>query len=488
MIVKILGSAGSNFNGIRYNEKKVESGKGELMLMKNFPFFISEDSKPEEVRNYLKAISKNDKVKKPQFHAVISTKFREQSKEELARVAEEFMNEMGYGQQPYIAVFHNDTENNHIHLVSTRVDKQTGKKIKDNFEKLKAQQALSKTLEKIYGISQDEELNQLLDYKTGSLHQLETLLQRSGYRLVQNTNDEKEYQVLRNGVFQRSITGRQLVFYNTKDDKRAQQIKAILHKYKGLASNKVFRVEDRREQQSKLPEDKHQDFWKPKIEYESELQKKLRDIFGIDIVFHFKDDKMPFGYTLIDHKTGTVYKGSDLIKMNELFELTTDSINKKWFESLKDYNIADEDSKKVLMAMLKRQNPEHPIREFMLFKTNKWKNKELLNKIRNDVKEYLKTQSQKDIGIIKSEEGIYYAVHFRQHYIGRLETLIGEKEYQRFLNQSLVHQIKEEQKAEAISKELNQSISELMFECSKNSGGAKDPSEDDWKKRKRRRR
>ena len=157
MIVKILGSAGSNFNGIRYNEKKVETGKGELMLMKNFPSFINEDNKPEEVRNYLKAISKNDKIKKPQFHAVISTRFREHSKEELARVAEEFMNKMGYGHQPYIAVFHNDTENNHIHLVSTRVDKQTGKKIKDNFEKLKAQQALRKTLEKIYGISQDKE-------------------------------------------------------------------------------------------------------------------------------------------------------------------------------------------------------------------------------------------------------------------------------------------------------------------------------------------
>ena len=157
MIVKILGSAGSNFSGVRYNEKKVESGKGELMLMKNFPSFINEDSKPEEVRNYLKAISKNDKVKKPQFHAVISTKFREHSKEELARVAEEFMNKMGYGKQPYIAVFHNDTENNHIHLVSTRVDKQTGKKIKDNFEKLKAQQALSKTLEKNYS----DKFNQL---------------------------------------------------------------------------------------------------------------------------------------------------------------------------------------------------------------------------------------------------------------------------------------------------------------------------------------
>jgi uncharacterized protein YeeX (DUF496 family) len=100
MIVKILGSASSNFHGVQYNDKKVEKGTGELMLMKNFPSFINENSSQEEVRNYLKSISKNEKVKKPQFHAVISTKFQQHSKEELTKVAEDFMQEMGYGNQP----------------------------------------------------------------------------------------------------------------------------------------------------------------------------------------------------------------------------------------------------------------------------------------------------------------------------------------------------------------------------------------------------
>ena len=63
MIVKILGSASSNFHGVQYNDKKVEKGTGELMLMKNFPSFINEKSSQEAVRNYLKSISKNEKVK-----------------------------------------------------------------------------------------------------------------------------------------------------------------------------------------------------------------------------------------------------------------------------------------------------------------------------------------------------------------------------------------------------------------------------------------
>ena len=69
MIVKIMKPAGNSFPGVNYNEKKIEKGNGELMLMKNFPSFVNENSSKEEVRNYLASISKNDKVKKPQFHA-----------------------------------------------------------------------------------------------------------------------------------------------------------------------------------------------------------------------------------------------------------------------------------------------------------------------------------------------------------------------------------------------------------------------------------
>ena len=80
MIVKIMNPAGSDFEGVNYNDKKIDKGKGELMLMKNFPSFINENSDKQQVRDYLKAISSgNKKVLKPQFHATISTKFREHS-------------------------------------------------------------------------------------------------------------------------------------------------------------------------------------------------------------------------------------------------------------------------------------------------------------------------------------------------------------------------------------------------------------------------
>ena len=484
--------AGSGFPGVQYNDKKVEKGSGELMLMKNFPCFINENSSQQDVRDYLKSVSNNERVKKPQFHAAISTKFREHTKEELTRIAENFMDELGYGQQPYIVVFHNDTENNHIHIVSTRVDKKTSKKINDSYEKLKAQKALSLIMEKLYGLNTQEQIEKLLRYRYGSLKQLELLLARNGFKLIQNKNNENALDVLKNGVREKTINAGKLNFSSHKHDSRAKQLRAILSKYKELYSCKVFKIEDNRVQEAMLPEERQNEHWKPKIEFESEFQKKIRDVFGVDIVFHISDkersatDLKPFGYSLIDHKTGAVYKGSDILKMNELFEFTAETIDKKLFEGLKDYNIADEASKEILIEYLKRQNPDHVPKDFMLFETKKRKNREVFGSVRREVKQYVKTQSPKDVHIVKSEDGKFYAVHSKLHYVGELEQLIGEKDYQKFLNPNLNQQQVSVSQNEKLTKELSQSINDLIFQFSKSSGGSgKDPAEEELKKRRK---
>jgi hypothetical protein len=476
----------------------IEPVVSELMLMKNFPSFINESSSQEEVRNYLKSISKNEKVKKPQFHAVISTKFQQHSKEELAKVAEDFMQEMGYRNQPFIVVFHNDTENNHVHIVSTRVEKSTGKKINDSYEKLKAQKALTDVKERIYGKNNEEIISKLLSYNISSLKQLEILMERNGFKLAKNKNDKNALDILKNGVREKTINGNQLVFSNVKNDNRTKQIKAILNKYKEVYSNKVFKVEDRRHLEKMLPEEKQKENWKPKIEFESELQKKLREVFGIDVVFHQVDEKSqskeksegglrPFGYTLIDHKTETIYKGSDILKMNDLFEFTSEVMDKKLFERLKDYNLSDKASKQVLIEYQKRQNVENIPKDFMLFDNKKRKNKEVFNSVKNEVRNYLKTQSNDKVKIIKSEEGIYYAVHTKLHYVGELQSLIGEKEYQKFLNPNQANETRIVNQTESNeAKELSKAVNEMLFEWTKHSGTSKDPAEEELKKRKKR--
>ena len=78
-----------------------------------------------------------------------------------------------------------------------------------------------------------------------------------------------------------------------------------------------------------------------------------------------------------------------------------------------------------------------------------------------------------------------YAIHTRFHYIGDLRSLIGEKEYQKFLNpiQTNENRVENEEKTE-----LSKAVNDMLFEILKSSGTAKDPAEDELKKRRKKRR
>ncbi|WP_353960534.1 relaxase/mobilization nuclease domain-containing protein [Kaistella yonginensis] len=482
----MMKPAGNSFPAVNYNDKKIKKEKGELTLMKNFPSFIDKDSNKHQVRNYLRAISiGNKKVLKPQFHAMISTKFREHSKEELTKIADNFMNEMGYGKQPFIVVFHADTDNNHVHIVSTRVDKSTRKKINDSFEKLKSQEALNKALEKIYNLKPDEELEKILNYKVSTFSQLEILLERSGFVLIEIKNGENDFDILKNGVKQKTINGNNLKFEKIKNDSRKNQIKAILIKYKELHSNKVFKVEDARKSKSVFGEERANNFQdlKKKIEFDSELQNTMRKQFGIDIVFHHKDHHQPFGYTLIDHKSGKVYKGSEILAMNHLFEFTTETIDKKLFEVLKDYNIHNQEAKTGLLNLLNSKTLNEKLSDFMLFENRNRKDLETYRIIQSEVRDFVKNtkgadERKESISIIKNEDGKFYAVHEQQHFIGELSTLIGEKE---------THKYADLLKKGNGNSEILEAVDELIFELMKSSGTAKDPAENELKRRKKKR-
>ncbi|WP_418443495.1 relaxase/mobilization nuclease domain-containing protein, partial [Alistipes shahii] len=53
--------------------------------------------------------------------------------EQLRETAKEYMERMGYGDQPYIVFKHNDISREHLHLVSLRVD-ENGHKLSHDFE------------------------------------------------------------------------------------------------------------------------------------------------------------------------------------------------------------------------------------------------------------------------------------------------------------------------------------------------------------------
>jgi len=288
MIAKILSSSGS-FNGVSYNEHKNDKGQSELLVAKNFDG-LDVNATKQDYKDYLKAYAKtNETVKKPQFHATISCKEREYSFEELKDIAEQWVNKMGYGQQPYLIYGHNDTDNNHVHIVSVRVDS-NGKKIDHNFEKLRSQRVLNEIMKLDYKEQMEKDYKNYTSYNFSSVQQFKLLFENAGWKVAEK---DGKIQFSKGGEQRKAVDKsaiEELIKNNSSvpDEQRTKQIKALLHKYKeGLTH--------------------------------TELKDLMKSKFGIDLIFHTgKGHTTPYGYTVIDHSGRNVYKGSELLNIKEL--------------------------------------------------------------------------------------------------------------------------------------------------------------------------
>ena len=151
MIAKI--SATENLGGaLGYNFKKVEKGEANILLAAEL--YQSKEGRytMEDVLADMEAlIPKNCRTKKTVFHCSLNPHPDEKlSDEQLTQIAKEYMEALGYGNQPYIVFKHNDIAREHIHIVSLRIDGE-GKKINDKFEKRRSKQ-ITDALERKYSL------------------------------------------------------------------------------------------------------------------------------------------------------------------------------------------------------------------------------------------------------------------------------------------------------------------------------------------------
>lgn len=281
-------------------------------------------------------------------------------------------------------------------------------------DKLYPEQKLNETLEK------------LLNYKYSSLNQLKELLERNGFKLSKNSEDVNQLDILKNGVLQKKLIGNQLSFNANEDKDRKRQIRAIIKKYSEIYSNKTFKVVDDRKQKGLKEEVNSQS--NTTIEWESELQKKLRDMFGIDIIFHHKGELTPFGYTVIDNKSKSIFKGSEILKINQFVEFTNEQIDKKNFESLKDFNIHNETQKKVLQEWFNSRT-SNPIQEYMLFYNKKSKKDDTVQQVKGDVLDLIKSGKElSDKVEMVSVNEKKYAIHTQLHQVWDINGLLNVSE------------------------------------------------------------
>ena len=151
MIAKI--SSTENLGGaLGYNFKKVEKEEASILLTQGLYQNKEGTYTMAEVFADMQAvIPEKCRTKKIVFHCSLNPHSDEKlSDETLMQIAEEYMEVLGYGKQPYIVFKHNDIAREHIHIVSLRVDSR-GQKINDRFEKRRSKK-ITDALERKFGL------------------------------------------------------------------------------------------------------------------------------------------------------------------------------------------------------------------------------------------------------------------------------------------------------------------------------------------------
>ena len=104
--------------------------------------------------SYIKAVTTRIIESLQLFNPVLTDK-------QLRKIACEYMERMGYGEQPYIVFKHKDISREHLHIVSLRVDEQ-GRKLPHDFEARRSMEIL-RDLERKYGLQPSVKGQELTD-------------------------------------------------------------------------------------------------------------------------------------------------------------------------------------------------------------------------------------------------------------------------------------------------------------------------------------
>ena len=301
-----------------------------------------------EVEQYLQDHSNtfgNSKSTRLQFHYALSVKGREKSREQLVDIAHQLMKEFGAEYNPYFIYFHRDTENNHVHILGTRV-KPNGTLLSDHQDFRRLNECLNRIVQK----DQFQDMNELLSYSFQTEGQLMNIIREFGFTTGENKEEPDKVIFYHGGAeaFKANLadlTARNAV---SKDDRKkmerredaSRQLKAIFFKYR---EQSLMLSGTKDESQKKVGRAKNRkDLMKPDGQLKSDIARltdasgkrlgkeeqqqllwflqQLRSKFGVSIIFQKDRNGAIRGYGIVDHTRKIALNGSEVMKLADIVD------------------------------------------------------------------------------------------------------------------------------------------------------------------------
>jgi len=146
---------------LNYNEKKVQKGNAVCLHAANYLKDAKEMNFYQKLAGFERLNSLNERATTKTLHVSLNFDPSEKLPEKkLLQIASDYMEKIGFGNQPYLVYKHEDAGHPHIHIVSTTI-KEDGRRINTHNIGRNQSEKARKEIEQFYGLVKAERQQQL---------------------------------------------------------------------------------------------------------------------------------------------------------------------------------------------------------------------------------------------------------------------------------------------------------------------------------------
>ncbi|CAK7066264.1 MAG: hypothetical protein PARBB_03162 [Parabacteroides distasonis] len=375
MVAKIsLGS--SLYGALAYNGEKINKEEGRLLATHKI---YNDGSGTIDIHRAMEDFGRfmptNVRTEKPVLHISLNPHPEDRLTDtDLTDMAREYLDRLGYGNQPYIVCKHEDIDRHHLHIITVNVD-ETGKRLNQDFL-FRRSDRIRKELEEKYGLHKAEGRRNPLENPLRKVDISAGDVKRQVANTVKGLIASYRFQSM--GEYRALLSLYNIAVEEPRGMVNGREYHGLVYSATDDAGNKVgnpfnssrigkntgYEAVEKRIEKSKayIKEKKLADMTKrtilatlQKTYHKDEFVRMLHDK-GIDTVFRLTETGRIYGATFIDHRTGCVLNGSRMgkeLSANALqehftlpyagtqpipFTLTSEDVPKVTTENLSEYD------------------------------------------------------------------------------------------------------------------------------------------------------
>ena len=325
MVAKI--SVGSSLYGaIAYNGEKINEAQGRLLTTNRI---YNDGSGTVDIgkamEGFLTFLPPQMKIEKPVVHISLNPHPEDVLTDiELQNIAREYLEKLGFGNQPYLVFKHEDIDRHHLHIVTVNVD-ENGKRLNRDFLYRRSDR-IRRELEQKYGLHPAERKNQRLDNPLRKVAASAGDVKKQVGNTVKALNGQYRFQTM--GEYRALLSLYNMTVEEARGNVRGREYHGLVYSVTDDKGNKVgnpfksslfgksagYEAVQKKfvRSKSEIKDRKLADMTKrtvlsvlqgtyDKDKFVSQLKEK-----GIDTVLRYTEEGRIYGATFIDHRTGCV--------------------------------------------------------------------------------------------------------------------------------------------------------------------------------------